>query len=402
MELKFVLLLIAVFVIILLCAFGVTPVARRIVKKTPTKLDDLLVETHVVSRTAYLLPLAVFSIGAREILDKSFWLYEYCNRTINVLFIIIAFGIACAVLDVFEHLNGNNPKTQAKPLHGIFQAVKLAFFCVGAILVSSQLSGKSPVLILSTLGAAATILMLLFRDSILGVVSGVQINMSDLLRKGDWIEIERHHTDGSVIDITLTSVKVRNWDNSISVIPAYDLITNSFRNWRGMQESGGRRIKRSLYIDMHSVRFLTENEIENLSKIDILKPYLEQKKQDIANENKAHKIILEKSTTPAADQECCGCTMLNTRHLTNIGTFRAYCTAYLRSRKKIEQKMTLMTRQLPPTPTGLPLEVYAFANDTKWENYEEIQADIFDHLIAALPEFGLSLFQYAGYPQNGK
>lgn len=239
---------------------------------------------------------------------------------------------------------------------------------------------------MSTLGAAATILMLIFRDSILGVVSGVQINMSDLLRKGDWIEIERHHADGTVIDITLTSVKIRNWDKTISVIPAYDLITNSFKNWRGMVESGGRRIKRSLIIDQQSIRFLTEDEIAHLSKIEILKPYMNEKKTELAEE------FIAKYGENAAPSEL---DMVNSRHLTNIGTFRAYCSAYLRSLNEISQGMTLMTRQLAPTPEGLPLEIYAFTNKTEWVAYEGIQADVFDHLIAVLPEFGLNLFQYA-------
>jgi miniconductance mechanosensitive channel len=230
--------------------------------------------------------------------------------------------------------------------------------------------------------------MLIFKDSILGVVSGVQINISDLLRKGDWIEIERHHADGTVMDITLTSVKVRNWDNTISVIPAYDLITNSFRNWRGMQDSGVRRIKRSLFIDQKSIRFLTPEEIERLSKIEILAPYIKSKELEIAGEKPAPAQYL--GVAPEADST----DVLNSRHLTNIGTFRAYCTAYLRSNPLISQEMTLMTRQLEPTPQGLPLEVYAFANTVVWEEYEGIQSDIFDHIIAALPKFGLELYQY--------
>lgn len=386
MNVELLILIAVVVVLLLLCAFAVTPFARWIAQKTPTKFDDLLVDLHVVSRVAHLLPVTVFSIGLPEVLGKSHWLYDYCERITNVWFVLVAFSIGCAILDVFEHFNDRNPKTQAKPMHGIFQAIKLALFCVGAILVTSQVSGKSPILILSALGAAATVLMLIFRDSILGVVSGVQINMSDLLRKGDWIEIERHHTDGTVIDITLTSVKVRNWDKTISVIPAYDLITNSFKNWRGMQEAGGRRIKRSLFIDVHSVRFLKESEIEKLMDIEILRPYLEEKLQELKNEKCAENDAYCDISTLDAKK-------LNMRHLTNIGTFRAYCSAYLRTRKTIAQNMTLMTRQLAPTPTGLPLEVYAFANDTRWEVYEGIQSDIFDHLIAAMPEFGLKMYQ---------
>ena len=291
------------------------------------------------------------------------------------------------MLDVVEHLNGINERTMRRPLHGIFQAVKVALFCLAAIFIVSQVTDKSPVIIFSALGAMATVLMLIFKDSILGVVSGVQINISDLLRKGDWIEIERHHADGTVMDITLTSVKVRNWDNTISVIPAYDLITNSFRNWRGMQDSGVRRIKRAMFIDQKTVRFLTPEEISSLSKIEILAPYLNAKAHEIVGEESKAGLLGVAVGTENPD-------VLNTRHLTNIGTFRAYCTAYLRSRKTVAQNMTLMTRQLDPTPEGLPLEIYAFANTTVWEDFEGIQADILDHLIAALPEFGLELYQY--------
>lgn len=359
----------------------VHPLAKWIAIKTPNKFDDLLVKKKVISRALFFVPVIILVQSFPYVLAKGHWLYEFCEHIGNILFTVAAFLLASAVLDVIESLNERNVKMKLRPMRGIFQAVKLAMFCVATILVASQIVNKSPVIILSTLGAMATVLLLVFRDSILGLVSGIQINLSDLLRKGDWIEIERHHADGSVIDITLTSVKVRNWDNTVSVIPAYDLITNSFRNWRGMQESGGRRIKRSLFIDQQSIRFLTPEEIEKFMKIDVLRPYLEQKLSEIGEGSG----VSENVTV----------TKLNGRHLTNIGTFRAYCTAYLRSRKTIAQNMTLMTRQLAPTPTGLPLEIYAFANTVEWIEYENIQSDIFDFLIASLPEFGLSLYQYA-------
>ena len=379
---QFTILVVSVVVAYTLLYFVIHPLAKFIASKTPNKFDDLLVNKGVISRGLMFVPVMIFVNAFPQLLAKGSFIFEVCEHVGNILFTVVAFFLASAVLDVIESLNERNAKMKVRPLHGIFQAVKLVMFCVATILVASQVVNKSPVIILSALGAMATVLILVFRDSILGVVAGIQINLSDLLRKGDWIEIERHHADGSVIDITLTSVKVRNWDNTVSVIPAYDLITNSFRNWRWMQESGGRRIKRSLYIDQQSIRFLTEKEIDSLMKIDILRPYLEQKMNEIGrlpNES-------ENDTV----------TRLNGRHLTNIGTFRAFCTAYLRSRKTIAQDMTLMTRQLAPTPTGLPLEIYAFANTVKWEEYEDIQSDIFDFLIAALPEVGLSLFEYAG------
>ena len=383
--LQFIILVLSVVFAYTMLYFVVHPLAKFIAAKTPNKFDDLLVNKGVINRGLMFVPVMIFVNGFPQLLSEGSFIYEVCEHVGNILFTVVAFFLASAVLDVIENLNERNARMKVRPLHGIFQAVKLVMFCVATILVASQVINKSPVIILSALGAMATVLILVFRDSILGLVAGIQINISDLLRKGDWIEIERHHADGTVIDITLTSVKVRNWDNTVSVIPAYDLITNSFRNWRWMQESGGRRIKRSLYIDQHSIRFLTADEIETLMKIDILRPYLEQKMNEIGKSSEA-------SGNDAV-------TRLNGRHLTNIGTFRAFCTSYLRSRKTIAQNMTLMTRQLAPTPTGLPLEIYAFANTVQWEEYENIQSDIFDFLIASLPEFGLSLYEYANKVQ---
>lgn len=365
---------------------AVVPLLKHWVKKSPSAFNKLLVERHVISRLLQIVPATAFSSTIPRILDAEGWIFDLCSRVANIWYTLLSFAVACSVLDVVEHFNGVNERTMKRPLHGIFQAVKVVLFCLAAIFIISQLTDKSPVIIFSAIGAMTTVLMLIFKDSILGVVSGVQINISDLLRKGDWIEIERHHADGTVMDITLTSVKVRNWDNTISVIPAYDLITNSFRNYRGMQDSGVRRIKRAMYIDQKSVRFLTPEEIACLPKIDILAPYLKAKVQEIVGEeSKAGLLgVAQGSLTPD---------VLNDRHLTNIGTFRAYCTAYLRSCKTVSQDMTLMTRLLEPTPLGLPLEIYAFANTVVWEDFEGIQADILDHLIAALPEFGLELYQ---------
>lgn len=364
----------------------VMPIMKRWSKKSPSALNKILVERHLASRLLQVIPATAFSAAVQNVLDPSTWLFEVSSRIANIWYTLLSFAIACSILDVIEHFNGINERTMNRPLHGIFQAIKVSLFCLAAIFIVSQLTDKSPVIIFSALGAMATVLMLIFKDSILGVVSGVQINLSDLLRKGDWIEIERHNADGTVMDITLTSVKVRNWDNTISVIPAYDLITNSFRNWRGMQDSGVRRIKRAMYIDQKTVRFLTPDEIASLSKIKILAPYLEAKIHEIVGEESKAGLLGIAQGSGSPD-------MLNARHLTNIGTFRAYCTAYLRSRKTVAQDMTLMTRLLEPTPLGLPLEVYAFANTTVWEDFEGIQADILDHLIAAMPEFGLELYQ---------
>ena len=350
-NLAFLLSAIAFLFLAIYAAF--VPLLKRWAKRTPNTFNMLLVERHVASRLLQIIPATAFSTTTQRILNQSGWLYDLCSRVANIWYTLLSFAIACSMLDVVEHLNGINERTMRRPLHGIFQAVKVALFCLAAIFIVSQVTDKSPVIIFSALGAMATVLMLIFKDSILGVVSGVQINISDLLRKGDWIEIERHHADGTVMDITLTSVKVRNWDNTISVIPAYDLITNSFRNWRGMQDSGVRRIKRAMFINQKTVRFLTPEEISSLSKIEILAPYLNAKAHEIVGEESKAGLLGVAVGTENPD-------VLNTRHLTNIGTFRAYCTAYLRSRKTVAQNMTLMTRQLDPTPEGLPLEIYAF------------------------------------------
>ena len=281
-NLAFLLSAIAFLFLAIYAAF--VPLLKRWAKRTPNTFNMLLVERHVASRLLQIIPATAFSTTTQRILNQSGWLYDLCSRVANIWYTLLSFAIACSMLDVVEHLNGINERTMRRPLHGIFQAVKVALFCLAAIFIVSQVTDKSPVIIFSALGAMATVLMLIFKDSILGVVSGVQINISDLLRKGDWIEIERHHADGTVMDITLTSVKVRNWDNTISVIPAYDLITNSFRNWRGMQDSGVRRIKRAMFIDQKTVRFLTPEEISSLSKIEILAPYLNAKAHEIVGE----------------------------------------------------------------------------------------------------------------------
>jgi len=392
---RFGIVVLALAVIFLAIYVVIIPMLRRWAKKSPNAFKNILVESHLASRLLQIIPATAFSIAVQNVLNPTTWLYEVSVRFSNIWYTLLSFAIACSILDVIEHFNGINARTMNRPLHGIFQAIKVSIFCLAAIFIVSQLTDKSPVIIFSALGAMATVLMLIFKDSILGVVSGVQINLSDLLRKGDWIEIERHHADGSVMDITLTSVKVRNWDNTISVIPAYDLITNSFRNWRGMQESGVRRIKRSVYIDQRSIRFLTPEEIENFMKIDILAPYLKSKLSEIAGslDSASSLVGVPSDRDPTAD-------VLNARHLTNIGTFRAYCTAYLRSHKAIAQDMTLMTRQLEPTPYGLPLEIYAFSNVVEWEKYEGIQSDVFDHILSAMPEFGLEFFQYANAVQK--
>lgn len=280
-----------------------------------------------------------------------------------------------AALDAYTRSESAN----RMPIKGFIQAIKLILVLFGTVLVTSVLIGKSPFILLSGLGALTAVLMLIFKDAILGFVAGIQLSANNMVQTGDWIEMPKQNADGFVIDVSLTTVKVQNWDKTITTIPSYMLISDSFKNWRGMFDEGGRRIKRSIYIDMQSIRFLDEELLGRFMKIRLLRPYLEAKLAEIQKHNEDCKLELGD--------------LVNGRHLTNIGTFRAYCIAYIREHKKIHQGMIQLVRQLQPTPQGLPLEVYAFTSDTAWVLHEGTQGDIFDHLLAILPHFGLRVFQ---------
>ncbi|MCD8567924.1 MAG: mechanosensitive ion channel family protein [Geovibrio sp.] len=257
------------------------------------------------------------------------------------------------------------------------QLIEIFLFIMGAILVVCFFLGKSPWAILSGIGAMTAIIMLVFKDTIMNFVASLLIIFNDLVHVGDWIEVPGTGADGTVTEMALHTVKVKNFDNTIVTIPTHKLIDGSFRNWRGMRESGGRRIRRSILIDQKSIRFLTEQDIKNLERVDVLRDYLQLKKDELAESNKC---------------VSCECSV-NGRRLTNIGTFRAYILEYLRQKKEIDKSMTFLVRQLAPTAEGLPLEVYVFSNDINWVSYEGIQSDIFDHLLAAVREFDLRVFQ---------
>jgi miniconductance mechanosensitive channel len=255
----------------------------------------------------------------------------------------------------------------------------LILFLTFTILVIAMVVGRSPVVFLSGLGAVTAILLLVFKDTILGFVAGIQIAANDMVRPDDWIEMPKYGADGSVIDVTLNTVKVRNWDKTVTTIPTYALISDSFKNWRGMTESGGRRIKRALHLDMTSIRFCDEEMLDRFKKIQFIREYLERKLEEISRHNREC----------AVDESV----LVNGRRLTNVGTFRAYIEAYLRNHPMVHQEMTFLVRHLAPTEHGLPIEVYVFSKDQRWAVYESIQADIFDHLLAVVPEFDLRVFQ---------
>lgn len=294
---------------------------------------------------------------------------------------ILLYGLLSvySLLDTLEDISNNSPTGKRLPLRGIFQSIKLIGATVAIIFAIALLIGKSPVILFSGLGAMTAILLLVFKDPILGLVAGIQLSANKMLAVGDWLEMPKYGADGDVVDINLTTVKIRNWDNTITTVPTYALISDSFKNWRGMTESGGRRIKRAINIDTTSVHFLTDADINRLRKAQLLSSYIENKLTEIAAYNAEHKV----DASSAA----------NGRRLTNLGTLRAYLEAYLKASPHIHKEMTCMVRQLHPGAEGIPLEIYAFTNTTAWAAYENIQADIFDHIFAVLPEFGLRVYQ---------
>ena len=350
-------------------------------KRSSNTWDDAFCEAKFPERISPLL-IAILSLHTYPIVfAQSPGFSEIFKAGTSIYFAVAVAGTAYAFVDAMMIIGTNNERLKDVPIKGFFQAIKIVLTLSVALWVLSILSDKSPAYFLSGLGALMAILLIVFKDTLLGFTAGILISANDLVRNKDWIEIPGTNVDGEVFDVSLTTVKVRNWDNTIANVPAYTLISGAFKNWRGMEKSGGRRIKRAISIDMHTIHFASDQEIARWQKIELLKPYLTQKLEEIRNDNARVPETADLSV-PA-----------NTRNLTNIGTFRAYCAAYLKANRNIHQGMTMLVRQLDPTATGLPLEIYVFTNDTRWSVYENIQSDIFDHLFAIMPEFGLAPFQ---------
>ncbi|GAB3312640.1 mechanosensitive ion channel family protein [Luteimonas notoginsengisoli] len=355
-------------------------VVGRLAKASPSKWDDAILGHHVLARLANVVPALVVSGGIALVPDAPAWLVVVVR---NVALAYVALTVAMAIGNLLNALNAIYEQTSRhavrRPIKGYLQLLKIAVYIIAGVLIIASLAGRSPLVLLTGLGAMTAVLMLVFKDTILSLVASVQLSSNDMLRVGDWIEMPAQNADGDVIDISLHTVKVQNWDKTISTIPTWKLISESYRNWRGMSDFGGRRIKRALLIDQTSVRFLQPEERENLRRIALIDGYLDKQREELAQYN--------------AQLEAAGKDPVNNRRATNLGTFRAYMTAYLRSHPGVAQDMTLMVRQLDPTPTGLPLQVYCFSADVNWVPYENLAGDIFDHLLAVLPEFGLRIFQ---------
>ena len=346
--------------------------------KTSAAWDDRLITHHVFDRLAHIAPAVVFYLATPLFLEAD-WAEPLVERVAFVAMILISARVVDALLNFATDTAKSNPALADKPVKSWVQVLKIFLWAFVAIFAISTLMDKSPWALLGGLGALTAVLLMVFKDSILGLVASIQISALGLVQVGDWIEVPKYGADGDVIDISLTTVRIQNWDKTISTIPTYALVSDSFKNWRGMQESGGRRMKRALRIDMNSVRFLTPEDIGKLRKVQHLAPYIDGKEEELSQWNS------EKGVDRDLD--------INGRRLTNLGTFREYLRCWLAAHPEISQDMTFLVRQLTPDEHGLPIEIYIFSKEQRWAHYEGILGDIFDHMIAALPTFDLRVFQ---------
>ncbi len=357
--------------------------ARGMARRSVATWDDALVQHHVFGRLAQMVPAFIIYVGIDLLPQIDAELARVVLNVTGAYMIIIATFTLTALLQAANTIYESKPNARQRPIKGFLQLVQLVIWIFGIILFIAALIDRSPVILLSGFGAATAVLMLIFKDTILSLVASVQLNAQDMIHVGDWIEAPQFGADGDVIDVQLHTVKVQNWDKTITTIPTHRLISDPFRNWRGMAEAGGRRIKRSLFLDASSVRFLSPPEIERAHKVALLSDYLARKEAELAEYNSG-----------LAQMQGEGEGEINMRRLTNIGTFRAYIYHYLKHHPMIRKDMTLLVRQLQAGAEGIPIEIYCFTATTAWNDYEGIQSDIFDHLYAVVGEFGLRLYQH--------
>lgn len=351
----------------LICRKIIVPLTNRITRRTSSKWDEILLNSNVLTNIFRIFPPIIMLALLPHMLEQDSTIYFWSAKVIAIYITAISIKLSFSILNALYDISNQNQRLRNRTLKGVFQMFKIIAICVGAIIIISIVIDKNPSNVLTGLGAMAAVLMLVFKDPIMGLVAGVQLSANDMLRPGDWITLPKHDADGEVVEVTLTTVKVQNWDKTITTIPPYALVSESFQNWRGMFDSGGRRIKRSIYIDMNSISFCTPEQQKRFRDRGWLKG-LEEHDEAIVN----------------------------------LTVLRNYLDIYLRSNKRVNQEMTLMIRQLQPTAQGLPLELYFFSANTAWVAYEHLQADIFEHIIAMLPEFGLKVFQNpAGRDLNG-
>ncbi len=366
-------LLLALAVYFLVKSFLVRGVLKLLGKASP-RLKDSVLKSRMLNRLSFLAP-AIIIYNFAYLLPGSNELIQRIVSGLIILFLMLVIG---SVLNLFNDYYAGLDLSHQVPIKSYLQILKMMVYVLGGLLITAVLFDKSPLVFLSGIGALTAVLLLIFKDTILSFVASIQINSNDLVNVGDWIEVPAFGADGDVIDIALHQIQIQNWDKTISTIPTYKLLDATFKNWRGMAESGGRRIKREILIDAGSVQFLTEKQIEHLKEISVLGEYIRNKQLELDRHNK--KIIKPEL-------------QINGRYLTNIGTFRQYMEEYLRHHPGINQEMTLMVRQLKVTSKGIPLQIYCFTGTIEWIPYEKIQSDIFDHVLAVIPEFGLRIYQ---------
>ncbi|RZS93913.1 mechanosensitive ion channel family protein [Aquimarina brevivitae] len=374
-----VILLLVVYIIDIITRKVLLVIFQNYAAKSKNTFDDYLVKNKVFNYLAHILPLSII-IG---LIPKLFVPFPKTEKYLELLFdiftVILVIWIIRSLLKTFRDFLKSLKSFKDKPIDSYVQVFMIFAWSIGAILIFSSATGKSAWTFLTALGAMSAVLLLIFKDSILGFVASIQVAVNDTVRIGDWITMEKYGADGDIIEINLSSVKVQNFDKTITTIPTYLLTSESFRNWRGMLDSGGRRIKRAIRIKTSSIAFLTPEKIEELKKIEILTAFLEQRQHEIDSHNTQNKINKE--------------LLINGRNLSNMGVFRKYVEFYLYNHPYINKDMTIMSRQLAPSAQGTPLEIYAFCTDKNWKNYEQIMADIFDHLLASAPYFDLEIFE---------
>ncbi len=372
--------IIGVLAVVSLLAFWVTQrlilnLLTKMLRKTSTQLDDILINQNVFKRLTYIVPALIFFNFAYAIPQFT----TMIQRTSLTLMAIAGLLVINSLINALREIYKETKYHDRLDITSYLQITKLIINILGSVVIVGIIIDKDTTLLLSGLGAMTAVVMLIFKDTILALVASIQISSNDLFKIGDWIEAPQFGADGDVVDIALHAVKIQNWDKTISIIPTHKLIDSAFRNWRGMSESGGRRIKRSLFIDMNTIRLCNDEMLQKFKRFEVLGEYIDRKQKEVTDYNQAKNIDNSE--------------LINGRSLTNVGTFRAYIEAYLRNNSKIHPDLTFLIRQLEPTSRGLPIQIYVFTNDTDWIRYEGIQADIFDHLLAVVPEFGLKIFQ---------
>jgi len=374
-------------------------VMHRVAEKTETTWDDILVENKVFTAIANLVPALIFFYSANfagpetaiqlnpslalntELIAKDY--YPFLDEVLITLSKLYLIGIGVylinALLNSVLGIYNTTQYATTRPIKGYIQLIKIFIYGMAGILMIAYLFKKDPWDLVIGLGTMAAVLLLIFKDTILGFVASIQLSANNMVKLGDWVTVPKHNADGTVIDITLNTVKVQNWDKTIATIPTYSLVSESFNNWKGMEESGGRRIKRSVLIDVNSIKFCDEAMLSRFEKFDLIRGYVLEKEKELRDYNKQKNL---------KDED-----YISGRHQTNVGIFRKYLEVYLRQHPSVHQEMTFLVRQLQPTGKGLPIEIYVFSKEQEWAKYEAIQADIFDHVFAVVPEFELRIFQ---------